>query len=544
MNLTAALAVLRGFGAARLAAMAGVGIVLAVLLGALALHTPAERMELLYADLDMREAAQMMDQLERERIPRELAAGGTQIRVAADAVAKARVLLARQGLPSGGSIGYEIFDRGDGLTSSAFQQRVSEVRALEGELSRSIRAISGVRAARVHLVLPRREPFARDKQDAQASVLLTMAGAARLDREGVAAILNLVSAAVPGLRPTNIAVVDNRGNLLAKAGEPTGATASAQTTEDLRHATETRLSRAVEEMLERSLGIGKVRAETAVDMDFAQLRETEEKYDPDGQVVRSSQTVSDNNKTTEAGATVSVQNNLPNADAGAPGAGTQQQRQEETTNYEIGKTVRTLVREQPQIRRISLAVLVDGVETPVPNGVATWKERSQEDLDRIGKLVRSAIGFDEKRGDKVEVVSMRFAVDAGATTTEPAGLFGIVFASRDVMRLAQFGIVGLVALLGVLTVLRPMALRLSAAAMASAGSLASPIGGAPDGTTALLAAPDTGTDGGADDVANVEFLDVRGPLRSSSIRQMTEYVEKHPEESLTIVRGWMHQEPA
>ena len=541
---------LRGLGRARLAAMAGVAAVLVGVLGFLSLHTPTTPMALLYADLDLRESAQIVEALEREHIAHELAAGGAEVRVAADAVPRARLLLARAGLPSGGSIGYEIFDRGDGLTSSAFQQGISEVRALEGELARSMRAMSGVRAARVHLVLPKREPFARDKREAQASVLLTMAGARTLDREEVAAILNLVSAAVPGLRPNNVAIVDSRGNLLAKPGETGGPAAAAQTAADVRQATELRLSRAVEEMLERSLGAGHVRAEAAVDMDFSQLHETEERFDPDGQVVRSSQTTSDSSKSTEAAATVSVQNNLPNADAGAPpGAGSQQQRQEETTNYEIGKTVRTLVREQPQIRRISLAVLVDGVDAgKTPNAKEgtppEWKERAPEELERIGRLVRSAIGFDEKRGDRVEVVSMRFAAEPGSPAAEPPALFGLAFGSGEVIRLVQIGIVALLALLGILTVLRPMALRLSAAVqpphrlaagdgtLAAAGLLASP-----DGLSAELAA-------GAAEGAMVSVVNVDGPLRASSLRNISEIVERYPEESLSIVRGWMQREPA
>ena len=202
--------------------------------------------------------------------------------------------------PSGGSVGYEIFDRSDGLVATEFQQKINETRALEGEIARTIRAMQGIRGVRVHLVLPRREPFARDRQDAQASVMLTMAGVGRLDREGIQAILNLVSAAVPGLRPQNIAIVDSRGDLLARAGEPVGPTATALSTEEVRHATELRLARAVEEMLERSLGAGHVRAEAAVRMSFDRMNQTEERYDPDGQVTRSSQSVTTNSKNTEA----------------------------------------------------------------------------------------------------------------------------------------------------------------------------------------------------------------------------------------------------
>jgi flagellar M-ring protein FliF len=247
-------------------------------------------MALLYGDLDLKESGQVVEALGRQHIAYRIAGQGGQILVPSDQVARARMLLARDGLPSGGSIGYEIFDRGDGLAATQFQQTINETRALEGELARTIRAMDGIRAVRVHLVLPRREPFARERQDAQASVMLTMAGAARLDREGVQSILTLVAAAVPGLKPRNISLVDSHGTLLARAGQPVGAAGGAQDADEIRRGTELRLSRAVEEMLERTLGPGHVRAEAAVEMDFDRVNETQEKYDPDGQVVRSQQT--------------------------------------------------------------------------------------------------------------------------------------------------------------------------------------------------------------------------------------------------------------
>ena len=261
------------------------------------------------------------------------------------------------------------------------------------------------------------------------------------------AILNLVAAAVPGLRPQNIAIVDSRGDLLARAGEPVGAVAQAATAEELQQATELRLDRAVEEMLERSLGPGHVRAEASVRMNFDRVNETDERYDPDGQVTRSTQTVTQNNKTTEANGAVTVQNNLPNANAGNTGAGSQENRQEETTNYEISRTVRTLIREQPQIERISLAVMVDGTETPVAGGKPVWKPRTAEELNRITALVKTAIGFDQKRGDQVEVVSMRFLNEAPPPAAEPPGLLGFRLEKADLMHLAQSGLFGLVGLL-------------------------------------------------------------------------------------------------
>jgi flagellar M-ring protein FliF len=554
MGMNGVLEGLKALGPARLIAMAAVAVGMLGLLAVLSLRGGSEHMALLYSELDNREAAQMADALERQHIAHQVGAAGTEILVPQEDVARARLLLARDGMPTGGSIGYEIFDRGDGLISSQFQQAINQTRALEGELARSIRAINGVRAARVHLVLPRREPFARTQQDAQASVLLTMAGQGRLDREGVQSVLNLVAAAVPGLRPQNIAVIDSHGNLLARAGEPVGPDATATRAEEAKQAIEARLSRAVEDMLERTLGPGHARAEASVELDFDEVHETTEKYDPDGQVVRSTQTNSDNSRSSEAASATTVQNNLPNADAGGNNqSGTQAQKSEETTNYEIGKTVRTLVRDHPQIHRISLAVLVDGSEQKDAKGVGQWTPRTPEELQHITALVRGAIGYDEKRGDQVEVVNMRFAAED--LPPETPGLFGVGIEKPDMVRLAQTGIVGVLGLLALLLVFRPMMSRLTrlpgleapaaGLALATAGGVGA--GGTqllegPAGTTvATRAGGAPGGRGAEEDESMLELSNVEGQMRASLLRRVSDLVEKHPDESLAIVRAWMAQ---
>ena len=546
---------LRALGPARLAAMAVVAVGMLGILALLAMRGSApSSYALLYADLDLREAGQLVDALDKAHIAHQEQGGGQTVLVPASDVARARLLLAKDGLPSGGSIGYEIFDRGDSLTSSQFQQEMNQTRAMEGEIARSIRMITGVRAARVHLVMPKRQPFSHQQQDAQASVVLTMAGGARMDREGVQSVLNLISAAVPGLRARNIALIDSRGDLLARAGDPGAAegTEAAQTAEELRHKTEQRLSRSVEDLLERSLGAGHVRAEAAVQMDFDQLHETQETYNPDQQVVRSTQTNSDNSKSTEpADKPTSVANNLPNADAAAAQgqAGSQEQKQEETTNYEIGKIVRTTVHDQPQIRRISLAVMVDGTTTPDADGKTAWRERTPEELARIATIARGAIGFDEKRGDKVEVVAMRFvSPDADSAAPEAASRFGLHLEKSDVMTLIQTGAVGLIALLALFFVVRPTMLRLttpgpaldggSAALLAaeSAQERLAVAGPAASGVPALAGPTGEGEE------AMVNLVNVEGQMRASTIRKIGELVDKHPEESLVIVRNWISQE--
>ncbi len=536
----------RALGPARLMALGVVGLGMLVMLGLLALRggAPAQQ-ALLYGDLDLREASQMADALDHAHIAHQEIGSGDRITVGAADVARARMLLAKDGLPSGGSIGYEIFDRGDSLTATQFQQDINETRAMEGELARSIRMLQGVRNVRVHLVLPKRQPFSRDVQSAQASVVLTMAGGARLDPQGVQAVLNLVAAAVPGLKPSGIAIIDSRGTLLARAGQPTSEESNVQTGEELHRATELRLSHAVEEMLEDSLGQGRVRAEAAVTMDYQRVNETSESYNPDQQVVRSTQTSTDKSNSTEGEKNVSVANNLPNADAAATQNGSQEAKQDETTNYEIGKTVRTLVREQPQIARISLAVMVDGTMQPGKDGKPVWTERSAEDLARIKRLVQSAIGFDAKRGDIVEVVSMRFAAGDETAEAAPSGLLALGLEKADFMGLAQSGILAVVVLLALIFVLRPMAVRLSAVTPQSmlGGGDALLVGADGVGlslpmstSTAMITAAGHAM---LADESMVTMQNVEGQLRASAMKKLADLVEQHPEASLSIMRNWM-----
>nr|WP_321984939.1 flagellar basal-body MS-ring/collar protein FliF [uncultured Lichenicoccus sp.] len=556
--MKALVAGLAALGPARLAAMGAVALAMLTMLAMLALHgggTP--HMALLYGDLDIREAGQIADTLDKAHIQHELGGQDDRIMVPGDQVAAARLLLARNGLPSGGSVGYEIFDRGDSLTATQFEQNINQTRALEGELARSIRLINGIRGARVHLVLPHREPFASEEQPAQASVLLSMSGSSRLDPEAVQAVVNLVSAAVPGLKAANIAIIDSRGNVLARAGQPTGAQGMARNVDELRQATEIRLAHAVEEMLEPSLGAEHVRAEASVTMNVDQVHETEETYNPDQQVLRSQQTSSDKSHNTEADASTSVQNNLPNANAGQAQSGSAEEKQDETNNYEIGKTVRILVQDQPRIARVSLAVMVDGTTVRGTDGKLAWQPRTQVDLDQISTLVKSAIGYDAKRGDSVTVVSMPFtAPDTGSLLADVPGFMGLHLTRDDVVRLGQNGLLGLFVLLALLFVVRPMVLRLTAPTAGLAGvdaqgnavladvAFAGTAGQAAigtaraDGGQALLAPPQAD----AEEEGLISIANISGRLKASSIRQIVELVGKHPEESLSIVRSWLGHE--
>ena len=523
-------------------------------------------MSLLYADLDAQDSGQIIARLEQMNVPYRITENGGKILVPQDQVGRTRLVIAEEGLPSGGSIGYEIFDRSEGLGTTSFVQNINHVRALEGELARTIRSVSNVKQARVHLVLPRRELFSRDRQEPSASIVLVLGSARGVDRQQVSAIQHLVAAAVPGLKPSMVSIIDDSGTLLARGATEGALDQSATRAEEMRVGYEARLVRTVEELLARSLGAGNVRAQVSAEMDFDRITENAEIFDPDGQVVRSTQVVEEQaSSQDEAPAGVTVGNNLPDAlpdiDEGS-GSQSQTSRTEETVNYEITKTVKTHVREAGLVRRLSVAVMVNGKTVPNEEGEVTYEARTAEELEKITALVRSAVGFDEARGDTIEVVEMPFLELAGSDGVADTDFLGLTKA--DLMRAAELLVLGVVAMLVLLLVVRPLLGRIlevdiSENAEGAPGLLpdgsSRPVLTGPDGQpvprlasdpqTAIAARVDGGNDLVDQGVSNeidqmIDLNHVEGRVRASSIRKIGEIIEKHPEESVAIIRSWLY----
>ncbi|MFT8717567.1 flagellar basal-body MS-ring/collar protein FliF [Gluconobacter potus] len=550
--MKALLANLKQLGLPRLAALGGVGVAMLVLLGVLVLHGVNATNGLLYRDLEAHEAGEIVEQLAKAHIKYRLQDQGSTIMVPDDDVARARLLLAQSGLPSGGSVGYEIFDKGNSFTATQFEQTINETRALEGELERSIRLIHGVRNARVHLVLRHRELFSTDEQNAQASVLLSMDGGRRLDEESIAAVVNLVSAAVPGLDAHNISLIDNRGHVLLKQGE--GNSNGGQSAEEQRQLIEQRIAREVEDLLGSSLGPGHVRVEANVTMNNDHVRETQENYDPDQQVLRSQQTKTEKSINTQGSTNTTVSNNLPNANAGQQQNGSQSNRQEQTNNYEISKTVRTLVQDQPRIARISMAVMVDGISQSDGKGHASWQPRNQEELGRLTALTKSAVGFDQSRGDVVTVMSMKFTDMDMEMKPEPSG-WSKFFTHSNQMEAIRFGLfaacLAMVLFFVVRPLLRPIGesssgkllnfatseARTPSADLSSQGAVYLPDSQSERARTPMLEAAYVNAE--PVDEETVSVSGVQGRIRASSVQKVVDLVETHPSESIALVRGWL-----
>jgi len=549
-------------GTARLAAIGFVLVALIAFFIFIATRLTSPTFGLLYTDLDLKDSAQVVSKLDALNIPYEVKGDGSTIMVPADQVARLRLTMAETGIPHGGSIGYELFDKGDTLGTTTFQQGVNEMRALEGELSRTINSINVVESSRVHLVLPKRELFSRDRQDPSASIVLKIRGSG-LSKQQIAAIQNLVASAVPGLKTNRISIIDQSGNLLARGnGDPNDTFGNGTTAEEQRAAYEQRTTRSVEELLERSLGLGHARVDINADMDFDKVTVSSETYDPDGQVVRSTQTQSSESENAENGDTpVTVQTNLPEGQqtqGGSSGAAKNKEKHnQETTNYEISHKVTNQTRETGVVKHLSVAVLVDGTYETNDKGERSYQPRSAEELASLTKLVQSAIGYDEKRGDRVEVVNMRFAQPDETFNEPPAILFGLN--KQDLFRAIETLVLAVVAILVILLVIRPLVTRaletaretalasqrmLAEQAALGAGVLPGPMGmGAlPAPSGGMGGMPGTGLVAQDDELESmIDISQVEGRVRASSMKKIGEIVDKHPEEAVAILRSWMYQ---
>jgi len=517
----------------------------------------------LYTDLSIEDSASIVKDLERQGIDYKLKNDGSIILVARDRVARLRMKLAESGLPKGGGVGYEIFDKSDALGATTFIQNINHLRALEGELARTIRSLDGVEAARVHLVLPERPLFSRDKVDASASIVLKVRGT--LEPGQVRAIRHLVASAVNGMRPERVSVIDETGRLLAD-GAKSDDQLSGAAVDERKAAYENRLRREVENIVSSVVGPGHARVQITADFDLNRITQTSDKYDPESRVVRSSQTREEQSASGDGkeGGPVSVSNELPGANNNNGGNARDQSRKtEEIVNYEISRTTKTEVIEAGRVNRISAAVLVDGIYTKNDKGETVYQPRSKEEIDRIAALVRSAIGFDAKRGDQLEVVNLRFAETTPVPIAEPTGWASYLqFTKDDIMRGAEMGVMTLLGLIVLLMVVRPLVRRIvtpegmesaRAAGMAGvAGAIGVP------GVNVSNAGSVAGNGGtnititGADEAvaisnrtsAMIDIAQVQGQVHAQSVQKVGEIAEKNPQEAVSIIRSWLHEDAA
>jgi flagellar M-ring protein FliF len=541
-------------GASRIAAMGAVTVALVGFFAFVIMRVTTPQMTPLFTDLTYEDSAAIVKELDRQAVPYELRDDGNMVLVPKDRVAKLRMSFAEGGLPKGGGVGYEIFDKSEALGTTSFVQNINNIRALEGELARTIRSLDRVQDARVHLVMPERPLFARDKVDATASIVLKVRGT--LEPQQVRAIRHLVATAVNGLRPERVSIVDERGQLLADGAsdDPNGSDVSS---DERRVAFEKRLQSQVEGIVSSVVGPGHARVQISADFDFNRVTQTSDKFDPEGRVVRSSQTREETSASNEAKDNqVTVGNEIPGGQrqpAGADGATPRDEsrKSEEIVNYEISKTTKTEVSEGGRVNRVSVAVLVDGIYGKNDKGEATYQPRSKEEIDQIAALVRSAIGFDQKRGDQVEVVNLRFAETPATPITEPSGWLP-TFTKDDIMRAIEMVVMGLLGLVVVLMVVRPLVRRIiapegqiaPALLPAAVGADGQPIDPASATTAIAVGGGDPITVDPSHASKMIDLAQVQGQVHAQSVQKVGEIADKNPRETVSIIREWLHESAA
>ncbi|MDO1558178.1 flagellar basal-body MS-ring/collar protein FliF [Brevundimonas sp. 2R-24] len=542
-------AALQRFGIGRLAALAGVAAGVAAVLAAVMLRMGEEPNALLYANLDLREAADITAALDQGGVKYESRGDGSTIFVPRDQVGTARLMLASRGLVTSGSVGYEIFDNQSVLGQTEFQQNLNEKRALEGELARTILSMRGITSARVHLALPQRRAFQQEAGEPTASVVVGTGGR-DLGADQVRALRNLIASAVPNLRPDKVTVVDENNRTLAAGSEDDsfGAAMAA----DRKAEIEAQLTQRVQSIVEGVVGAGNARVTVTADIDMSRSTRQEQRFDPDGQVVRSTSTSESTSEDSESGTqgAATATANIPGGtqeQAGFLGPSSRSGDTNEITNYEISNTTTTTVTEPGQVRKLAVAVAVDGVTAPGQNGQpGQYQPRSEEDMQRIRELVQAAVGIDAERGDQLQVLNVRFdrQTDAVGGTEATSSMFD--FDKNDIMRGVEMLVLAIVGLLMLFFFLRPMLKAVttpgSGAPMLTAEGLALPAAGggavqALPGATqpGQLALPPSEVE------QRLDIARIEGQVKASSVRKVADFVESHPEESVSILRGWVHE---
>ena len=534
----------------RKAMLVGGLLLLGAMIGLSAMWSARPDYRVLFSNLNDKDGGAIVAQLTKMNVPYRFSEGGGAVLVPADQVHDVRLKLAQGGLPKGSTVGFELMDNAR-FGTTQFQERLNFQRGLEGELVRSITALSAVESARVHLALPNQNGFFRDQQKPSASVLLTLYGGQTLDRAQIAGIVHLVSASVPEMSPKSVSVLDQSGAMLSDNGD---GSAGGLDSSQVQHVAriEALYTKRILDILEPIVGRDNLRAQVAAELDFSQSESTTEEFKPNqGGVpaaVRSSQ-VSENGSGSGSGALASgvpgAATNQPQGAASAPINGAAQTlqtaqagqgatgaggRRDAVTNYEIDKTVRVTRAATGAIRRLAVAVVVNHRSTTDKKGQTQTQPLTPEEIDKLTALVQETVGFNKDRGDTVKIINTPFKapvldkVDALPLWKQPETL-------EMVRTLAVPLVLGLLGLALVFGVIRPVLkdLREDKAALQPVSKLDTVV----DDVTELPALSGGGEALPALPAPEVELSE--SDKRLEAVRQM---VRTNPASVARILRGW------
>jgi flagellar M-ring protein FliF len=486
---------------------------------AIALWTQQPDMQVLFTNLNPEDAAGIVDKLKDTKVPYETTGGGTTVLVPSAQVHELRLQMATEGLPHGGGVGFEIFDRSS-IGMSDFVQKLNYRRALQGELARTIAQMPEIERARVHLATPERRLFSNDENRARASVVVSLRNGQALAKTQVNGIVHLVSSSVEGLQVKDVTVVDGHGRLLSSAAGGDDAAGLTGSQLEYQRTVEKDIETRIQTMLERIVGVNKAVVRVSSILDFRKVETTEEKYDPNSQVVRSEQRGQEKATGVNgvSGGVPGVQSNVPDGASQEPAqtSSSANQTKNETVNYEISRTVARVVESTGSIKQLSVAVLVDGMyeggkAAESSDAAKKYVARSEEDMKRIEEIVKKAMGYSAERQDQVQVTNVQFDI---ATEEPPAqGVEAAAEPANSFTPYIRYAVGGGLFLLILFMVVRPL--------MAMLGT----IGASTEASTPQLPAS----------VSQVEASIAGGKPRS----QIVDMARGNPDATTMVVKQWL-----
>lgn len=389
-------------------ATASVLLISVVLFAFLIMQAQSVNEQLLYANLSMTDAASVTDWLKNQKIDYTLKNGGKDIWIPADKIYQTRLDLAANGLPSGGDVGFEVFDK-QSFALTDYVQKVNYIRALQGELARTISSLAPVESTRVHLALPEKRLFKNQQKSGTASVIVTLVPGKSLDQSQVDGIIHLVAGSVTGLDPENVKVINSNGVVLEGKKKSDQDNMLSADMLAYQQEVEHRLEIQAQDLLDKTMGKDNAMVRVSATLDFSKVEKTEEFYDGDDPVIRSEQVNVENSGADSSGGIPGVQSNLQGNQSGQKGAATSSAKNSRITNYEISKTVSRIVNPVGKVTGMSVSVLVaDKPKVGADGKVVGTTPRSEAELISIENMVASAIGLQAARGDVINVLSMPF----------------------------------------------------------------------------------------------------------------------------------------
>ena len=489
-------------------------------------------MQLLYGGLGAQEASQIADKLATQGVKYEVR-GESNIYVPEDKVGELRLKIAGEGLVGNNIKGYEVFDNSSSFGTTSLVQNINSRRALEGELARTIMSLPSVNNARVHLVIPKKRLFLKENVKPTASVVVNV-GSRILQEEQINSIMHMIASSVPSLKPEDVSIIDNRGKLLS-AGEGSNDMSRLSNSEKYKAKIESKYQAQITNMLETIVGFGKVNVKVSAEIDLNSIEETAEIYDPKNQVVRSEQTNEEESSSQGASnsSIVGTASNLDennNSDGETllnKGASDNQTRTQSTINYEISKTVRHSIKKAGKITKISVAAVIEGNYSE-ENGTRKYIPLTDVQLTKITALIKSSVGFDESRGDIVEVVDLPFSeIDELEESKEP------IFSKKDILKIVEYTMLLVGFIVMVLFVIKPI---LSTTHTVVKAKMPKP---APAPVPLSTTADELSNEEEEEEELLIDVSNVEGKVREASIKKAANIIENHPEESTQVIRRWM-----